>query len=73
VVDPAIRRLLRRAGVKRIQHLVYTEARTELQKFLAGVIRDAIAICEYEGRRTVTAVDVVRALKKMGRGLFGYG
>ncbi|KAI3698148.1 hypothetical protein L6452_31260 [Arctium lappa] len=46
ITKPAIRRLARRGGVKRIKH-----AR----------------------RKTVTAMDVVYALKRQGRTLYGFG
>ena len=39
---PAIRRLARRGGVKRISGLIYEETRGVLKVFLENVIRDAI-------------------------------
>nr|XP_021500552.1 histone H4-like [Meriones unguiculatus] len=49
ITKPAIRRLARRGGVKRIS---YTE---------------------HAKRKTVTAMDVVYALKRQGRTLYGFG
>ncbi|XP_004413721.1 PREDICTED: histone H4-like, partial [Odobenus rosmarus divergens] len=39
---PAIRRLARRGGVKRISGLIYEETRGVLKVFLENVIRDAV-------------------------------
>lgn len=71
---PAIRRLARRGGVKRISGEIYKETRGVLKNFfLEHVIRDAVIYCEHARRKTVTAMDVVYALKKNGRTLYGYG
>jgi histone H4 len=71
VTNPAIRRLARRGGVKRISRLVYDETRGVLKTFLEGVIRDAIIYTEYSRRKTVTAMDVAHALKRNGRMMYG--
>src|SRR5690349_1537607 len=70
---PAIRRLARRGGVKRISGLIYEETRGVLKVFLENVIRDAVTYCEHAKRKTVTAMDVVYALKRQGRTLYGFG
>ena len=59
ITKPAIRRLARRGGVKRISGLIYEETRGVLKVFLENVIRDA-------------AIDVVYLLKLQGRTLYGY-
>ena len=108
ITKPAIRRLARRGGVKRIsgecclllrlrcgiqQHqvvvpyslhgkhrtvlltcavlthatgLIYEETRGVLKVFLENVIRDAVTYTEHARRKTVTALDVVYALKAPG-------
>nr|XP_055048323.1 histone H4-like [Misgurnus anguillicaudatus] len=108
ITKPAIRRLARRGGVKRISGLIYEETRgvwrviaanskpnlekdkeqpnlpsppglqTEdrrgvLKVFLENVIRDAVTYTEHAKRKTVTAMDVVYALKRQGRTLYGFG
>ena len=73
VTKPAIRRLARRGGVKRISGLIYDEARTVLRGFLENVIRDSVTYTEHARRKTVTAMDVVYALKRQGRSLYGFG
>ena len=73
ITKPAIRRLARRGGVKRISGLIYEETRAVLKVFLENVIRDAVTYTEHARRKTVTAMDVVYALKRQGRTLYGFG
>ncbi|KAL8694261.1 MAG: hypothetical protein Q9224_003604 [Gallowayella concinna] len=91
ITKPAIRRLARRGGVKRISasrfpqpfpflpfHLyvhpmIYEETRGVLKTFLESVIRDAVTYTEHAKRKTVTSLDVVYALKRQGRTLYGFG
>ena len=64
ITKPAIRRLARRGGVKRISGLIYEETRGVLKVFLENVIRDSVTYTEHARRKTVTAMDVVYALKR---------
>jgi histone H4 len=64
VTKPAIRRLCRRSGVKRINGLVYEETRGNCKAWLENVIRDAL---------TYTAMDIVYSLKRQGQKLYGFG
>lgn len=98
ITKPAIRRLARRGGVKRISGLMYVflacfkftlsrvlhlliylvsfsyeETRGVLKVFLENVIRDAVTYTEHAKRKTVTSLDVVYALKRQGRTLYGFG
>jgi histone H4 len=73
ITKPAIRRLARRGGVKRISALIYDETRNVLRSFLENVVRDAVTYTEHARRKTVTAMDVVYALKRQGRSLYGFG
>ena len=73
ITKPAIRRLARRGGVKRISGTIYEETRNTLKTFLENVIRDAVVYTEHSRRKTVTAMDVVYALKRQGRCLYGFG
>jgi len=73
ITKPAIRRLARRGGVKRISAMIYEETRGVLKTFLEGVIRDAVTYTEHAKRKTVTSLDVVYALKRQGRTLYGFG
>ena len=73
ITKPAVRRLARRGGVKRISGLVYEETRGVLKAFMEDVIRDAVTYTDHAKRKTVTALDVVYALKRQGRPLYGFG
>jgi histone H4 len=90
ITKPAIRRLARRGGVKRISasmfllltsspshanniSVIYEETRGVLKSFLESVIRDAVTYTEHAKRKTVTSLDVVYALKRQGRTLYGFG
>lgn len=68
-----IKRLARRAGVKRMNSLVFPEARAVLKDFLEATIRDAVAYTEHARRKTISAMDIVYALKRQGRVLYGFG
>ncbi|XP_038128809.1 uncharacterized protein LOC119775029 isoform X2 [Cyprinodon tularosa] len=72
ITKPAIRRLARCVGVKRISGLIYEETRGVLKVFLENVIRDAVTFTEHAKRKTVTAMDVVYALMRQGRKLYGF-
>lgn len=73
ITKPAIRRLARRGGVKRISHTVYYEIRDVLKVFLRAIVFDAVTYTDHARRKTVTALDVVYALKRQGRTLYGFG
>ncbi|KXH35884.1 histone H4.1 [Colletotrichum simmondsii] len=53
--------------------MIYEETRGVLKSFLEGVIRDAVTYTEHAKRKTVTSLDVVYALKRQGRTLYGFG
>ncbi|CAB9524764.1 Histone H4 [Seminavis robusta] len=73
ISKPAIRRLARRAGCKRVSGLIYEETRGVLKYFLERVIRDSIVYMEHAQRRTLAAKDVLYALKHQGKTLYGFG
>ena len=73
ITKPAIRRVARRGGVKRISGLIYEETRGVLKVYLENVIRDTVTYTEHDRRKTVKASDVVYALKRLGRTLYGFG
>jgi histone H4 len=73
ITNRGIRCLARRAGVKRISGLVYEEIRSVLKVFLENVVRDAVTYTEHARRTNITAMDVVYALKRQGRTLYGFG
>jgi histone H4 len=67
------RRLARRAGVARMSELIYEETRAVLKVFVGNLVRDAVVYTEHANRKTVTTMDVVYALKRQGRTLYGFG
>uniref|UniRef100_A0A8D1QH33 Histone H4 n=1 Tax=Sus scrofa TaxID=9823 RepID=A0A8D1QH33_PIG len=73
VCKQAIRKVATRELVKTIKGLIYEETRGVLKVFLENVIRDAVTYTEHAKRKTVTAMDVVYALKRQGRTLYGFG
>ena len=73
ITKPAVRRLCRKGGVKRISGLIYAETRGIVKAFLENVIRDAMAYTEHARRKTVNTMDVVYALKRQGRTIYGFG
>lgn len=72
VTNPAIRRLARRAGIKRIGTKVYAVMRAFVSNFVESVLYDALEYVTYAQRKTVTGGDVLQALKKLGRTLYKY-
>ena len=67
-----MRRLARRGGVKRINGLIVNEVRGVLKVFLGGIIQDATEITLYKKRKTVHVMDIIYALKRHGRLLYGF-
>jgi len=65
--------LARRGGVKRISSYIYDDTRLVLKNFLDSVVKDSVAYTEHARRKTVTAMDVVYALKRQGRTIYGFG
>ena len=73
ITKPAILRLARRGGVKRIDGMIYEEIRGVARTFLEKIIRDAITYTEHARRKTVTSMDVVYSLKRHNHTLYGFG
>ncbi len=70
ITRPAIRRLARRGGVKRMSSLVYDEVRGSLRSFLNKVVFDAHLYALHAHRVTICPMDIVYALKRGGRTLY---
>ncbi|BBG97909.1 Histone superfamily protein, partial [Prunus dulcis] len=77
ITEPAIRRLARKGGVKRINGLIYETSKSlsnftrgVLKIFLENVIRDVVTYTKHARRKTVTAMNVVYALKRQRRTLY---
>ena len=68
---PALKRLCRRAGIKRLDGKTYHEIRTTLNDFLKPIIRQSLLVMRYSGRKTVTSEDVVMVLKNNQAPIYG--
>nr|CAG8481728.1 14588_t:CDS:2 [Entrophospora candida] len=69
----SIRKLARRASVKRISAPIYEETRNILKTFLGGVIRDSASYAEVTKRKTIRSLDFVYALKGRGKSFMDLG
>ena len=73
ITKPALRRLARRGGVKRISGTYYDDMRAVIKGYIQDLVRDAVTYTEHARRKTITAQDVVYAAKRQGRNLYGFG
>ena len=67
-----MRRMARRAGVKRFSRILLGEVRGIMSTFVRSVISTAVTYTEFGKRSTVTAQDVIFALRKRRMHLYGY-
>lgn len=72
ISNGSIMRLARRGGVKRISRTCYPATRGILYHFLDQILSDAICYTKHGRRKTVTTTDVVFALKRRGRTIYGF-
>jgi histone H3 len=73
ITKPALRRVARRAGVKRLSGVVYEMLRNSLRGFLDRQVSAISAIAGHANRKTIESRDVVLGLKLNGvRLLTGY-
>lgn len=66
-----IKKLARRAGIKRISQLVYEQARIMFFNFLRRIVKDAIVYSNCYRRKAITCSDIVMALRRQGRDVYG--
>ncbi|KAL2276992.1 hypothetical protein FJTKL_00298 [Diaporthe vaccinii] len=72
ITRPDIRRLARRGGVKRISAAIYNDVRAALMDRLRLILRDCVTYVDYRRAKTVTVYDVIHALKRIGRPVYGF-
>ncbi|KAI1162466.1 histone-fold-containing protein [Nemania serpens] len=72
ITKPAIRRLARRGGVKRISGSIYEEVRHVMKERLQQVLKYCVTYTEYRQAKTVTVNDVLHALRHIGQPLWGF-
>lgn len=68
---PGLRRIFRRAGVKRISGLVYEPSRKIASSVLKSIIEKAIIYADHARRKTVMSTDVSQSLKLHDITLYG--
>ena len=68
-----IRRLARRGGITRMSAEVYDVAREIIRSYLMRLVSDTVTYTQHANRKTIVALDVVYALKRQGRHLYGFG
>ncbi|KAG9240060.1 histone-fold-containing protein [Calycina marina] len=72
ITKPDIRRLARRGGVKRISADIYSSTREVMKQYLTKVLFDVAAVVDHSKRQTVTVTDVIWALRRQGRPIYGF-
>lgn len=72
ITTAAFRRLARKGGAKRISKDIYGTLKFSLEKFVSQVLQDAVTYSEYAKTKTVTACNVVSALKHRDMNLYGF-
>ncbi|KPP77547.1 histone H4-like [Scleropages formosus] len=73
IVKPSIRCLARCGAAKRISGLISEETLGVLKVFSKNTTRDTVTYNKHAKRKTVTAMDVIYALKRQGCALYGFG
>jgi histone H3/H4 len=72
ISKPAVRRLARRGGVKRVGGSVYESVNKLARVYCEDVLKNAIVYSNHAKRKTVTANDVIYALKRQGVTMIGF-
>lgn len=70
LTKPAIQRLMRKAGVKSASGMIYEEIRGVFLTMLDPMLQRIIRFVEHEDRKTVTPIDVKRAVESTGLRFF---
>ncbi|KAL1873801.1 hypothetical protein VTK73DRAFT_764 [Phialemonium thermophilum] len=72
ITKPDIRRLARRGGVKRISVEIYSVIRETMVQHIGTILQRCVLFTEHRQAKTVTVHDVIFALKRMGRPIYGF-
>lgn len=67
---PAIKRLCRRAGTKRLTREFLENVREEINDYLKRLVRDSIIYCNHFDRQTIMSRDVQYSLQRGGERLY---
>lgn len=69
---PAIRRLARRGGIKRVSYDLYEETRRVIENYVIHTLRNAQHVMESSGRKMIDVHDILYALRVQGRTVYGF-
>ena len=72
ILKAAICQMAHRGGIMRISGNIYEEVWAILKASLEEVVKDIIIYCQYSEQKTVTTMDIIYALKRHGRHLYGF-
>ena len=72
ISNGSIKRIARRAGINRISVDSMGAIREAFDNFLDKLVNDSITYTECGQRKTIIPQDVVYALKRQGRNIYGY-
>ena len=72
ITNGGIKRLARRAGIKRISSDSFGSIREYYERFLEKLVNNSVSYCDSGRRKVIQPQDVVYALKLQGRNLYGY-
>ncbi|KAG6952103.1 hypothetical protein JG688_00013423 [Phytophthora aleatoria] len=61
ISNQSIRRLARRARVKRMSALIYQQTRAVLKFFVRNLVQDALKYTEHANRKTMSTMDAIYA------------
>lgn len=63
ITKPAIQRLARRGGVKRLDGKVYDETRGVMKVSMEAIIRDALTMMHHDKRKMLMAKDILAGIE----------
>ncbi|KAH9411697.1 hypothetical protein HK407_04g08070 [Ordospora pajunii] len=72
ISKPAIRRIARRAGVKRVGGGCFKEINNAGRAYIKDVLSIAFVYATHAKRKTITCADILYSLKRMGVKYMGY-
>lgn len=67
IKNPVIARLARRAGVKRINPLIYENVRAYLEEYLKNILKDVVIFTKNDRRKTIMIRDLQSAIKNKNK------
>jgi histone H4 len=73
ITKPAVRRLARRGGVKRVSGQVYFDTRLLMKDYLTKVLNDSNLYADNAQRKTIGVRDILAALRRRNECFYGYG